>query len=691
MGQVHYRVQDGVAVLVLDNPPVNAASQGLRAGIVAGVKRAAEDAAVRAVVLIGAGRTFVAGADIREFGKPPQPPHFPEVLDALESSPKPVVAALHGTALGGGLEFALACHYRVALVSARCGLPEVNLGLLPGGGGTQRLPRLAGAEKGLELILGGKPIGAGEALKLGVVDAVFDADDAAALEAHAVAFAQARANGGGPHPKVRDRQVRAPEGLFERVRAGNARKWKGLLAQWRIVDCVQAACEKSFDEGLAVEREHFLALRASPESAALRHAFFAEREAAKVPDLPKDVRPRPIARAAVIGAGTMGGGIAMCFANAGIPVQILDLKPEALEQGLQRVRDNYATSVARGSLPQAKADRALSLIDAASAYEQIAQADIVVEAVFEEMSVKQAVFGELDRVMKPGAILASNTSTLDVDAIAAATRRPQDVIGTHFFSPANVMKLQENVRGKASGADTIATVMDLARRLGKVPVLAGNAFGFIGNRILYAYGRECDFLLEEGATPWQIDAALQDFGFPMGLYRMRDLAGLDVGWRVRKAQAATRDPARRYSPVADRICEQGHYGQKTGRGYYRYEGREAHPEPETEALIRAVAQERGIAQRPVDAEGIVRRALCAMVNEGARILGEGIALRASDIDVTWLYGYGFPRYRGGPMFWAQQQGLAQVLDWMRAYHAEQGEDWAPAAALVDAAQRGSWA
>ena len=690
MSQVHYRAQDGVAVLTIDNPPVNAASHGVRAGIVDGIARAAGDTAVRAVVLIGGGKTFVAGADIREFGQPPQPPHFPEVLDALEGSAKPVVAALHGTALGGGLEFALACHYRVALKSTRLGLPEVNLGLLPGGGGTQRLPRLAGGAKALDMILSGKPIAAAEALSLSVIDAVVAGESQTDLEREAIAFVRAKADAGGAHPRARDRQARAEAGLFDQVREKNARKWKGVLAQWKIVDCVQAACELPFEQGLEIERERFLELRASPQSAALRYAFFAEREAAKIPGLPREVQPREIRSAAVIGAGTMGGGIAMCFANAGIPVRILDTAQAAIDAGMERVRGNYATSVARGSMAQSKADQALALITATTAYEEIGQADIVIEAVFEEMKIKHAVFGALDRVMKPGAVLASNTSTLDIDSIANVTQRPQDVIGTHFFSPANVMKLQENVRGKASSSEVIATAMHLAKRIGKVPVLAGNCTGFIGNRILYAYGRECDFMLEEGATPWQIDRALQDFGFPMGLYLMRDLAGLDVGWRVRQGAEATRDKSLRYSPVADRICELGRYGQKTGSGYYRYEGRTPTPDPEIEKLIESVAAELGVARRTVNDDEIVARVLCAMVNEGARILDEGIAIRASDIDVTYLYGYGFPRYRGGPMFWAEQHGLAKVLQTVQRYHAEQGPAWIPARLLERRAASGRW-
>lgn len=693
MSQVHYSLKHGVAVLTIDNPPVNAASQAVRAGIVEGLKRAATDPAAQAVVLIGAGKTFVAGADIREFAKPQQAPLFPEVLAAIENSTRPVIVALHGTALGGGLEFAMACHYRVGLAATKLGLPEVTLGILPGGGGTQALPRLVGPVKALDMMLSGKPIGAEEAHRLGLLDQILPGTTQPELEAAAIVFALERVASGGSHPRVRDRNDKIRDvdpAVFAEPRQKHAKKWKGLLAEWKIVECVEAACSKSFDEGLEFERAAFMELRGSPQSKALRYAFFAEREAGKIPGLPADVRPREIRSAAVIGAGTMGGGIAMAFANVGIPVLLLDAAQPALDKGLARIRDNYATSVARGSTPQAKADKALALISTTTLYEDIGQADIVIEAVFENMQIKHEVFGTLDRVMNPGAILASNTSTLDIDSIASATKRPEDVIGTHFFSPANVMRLQENVRGKASSAQTIATVMNLAKTLNKIPVLAGNCDGFIGNRILRIYGRECDFLLEEGATPWQVDRALQAFGFPMGVYLMRDLAGLDISWGLRKAQAETRDPSQRYSPVADRICELGRFGQKTGAGYYKYDGRTPTPDPEIEALIATAAKEQGIARRTVVDEEIVTRVLTAMANEGAKILGEGIAIRASDIDVTYLYGYGFPRYQGGPMFWAESQGLAKVLDTVRRYHAEQGERWAPADLLVERAAVGSW-
>ncbi|MGB0956465.1 MAG: 3-hydroxyacyl-CoA dehydrogenase NAD-binding domain-containing protein, partial [Panacagrimonas sp.] len=562
MESVAYQLEQGVAVLTIDNPPVNALGQAVRRGLVDGLARAASDDAAKAVLLIGAGRTFVAGADIREFGAASKPPSFAEVLGQIEAMKKPVIAALHGTALGGGLELALTCHCRVAIASAKLGLPEVNLGLLPGAGGTQRLPRLAGPEKALEMMVSGKPIGATEALELGVIDQIVDGDSQADLHANALRFAVDCASRGCELPLARNKQDKVDgtdPALFDAMREKNKRRWHGQIAPWKIVDCVQAACEKPFDEGSAIEHASFEQCRNSPQSAAMRYAFFAEREAAKIPGL-GDVRPKAIESAAVIGAGTMGGGIAMSFANAGIPVQLLDISDQALENGMAKIRGNYQTSVKRGSTSQTRMDRALSLISTSTQMQQIGQADIVVEAVFEEMQLKKDTFAKLDAVMKPGAVLASNTSTLSIDEIASATSRPQDVVGTHFFSPANVMRLQENVRGQSTSAETIVTVMRMAKSLGKVAVLAGNCEGFIGNRILHTYGRECDFMLEEGATPWQIDGALKAFGFPMGLYLMKDLAGLDVGWRVRKGQQATRDQSLRYSVIADRICEKGWFG-----------------------------------------------------------------------------------------------------------------------------------
>lgn len=671
-----YARHGDVAVITVRNPPVNALSGAMRAGIRDGVARAQADPAIVGTVIIGDGG-FIAGADIREFGKPPTPPGLRDLYPPIEAAHKPVVAAIAGNALGGGLELALACHYRIAAEDARLGLPEVNLGLLPGGGGTVRLPRVAGVEAALDMMLGGKPVGARRALALCVIDAVVDGD----LLAAAIDFA--RTHTAVPLPVVRNRPAPAADlASFERRRVANAAKWRGLTAPAKILDCVQRAVSAPFDEAYAFEEQAFRDCLDSPARPALIHAFFAEREAAKIPGIGPDTALRHIGRAGIVGAGTMGGGIAMCFANAGIPVVQIDVSLEALQRGRATVEKNYATSVARGSISEAARDQALSLIAAATEYDALAGCDIVIEAAFESMDVKREIFAKLDHVLPPGAILATNTSTLDIDAIAAATRRPRDVVGTHFFSPANVMKLQENVRGAATSPEVIATVTALGRRIGKIPVLSGNCDGFIGNRILAVYGREADFLLEEGATPWQIDDALMEFGFPMGIYRMRDLSGLDVGWRIRQHRERTRDKTTRYSPIADRLCEQGRFGQKTGNGYYLYDGRTPTPDPEVQALIEQVSTELGIVRHPIDPEEIVTRILTSMVNEAAKILGEGIALRASDIDVVYLAGYGFPRHQGGPMFWGARRGLARVLADIKRYFAAHGSLWTPAPLLL---------
>ena len=684
---VLYSTQDGVAILTINNPPVNALGQAVRQGILDGLKRANEDNTVQAIVIVGGGRTFIAGADIREFGKPPQAPDLNSVLAGIEASAKPVVAAIHGTALGGGLETALTCHWRVAVPSAQMGLPEVKLGILPGAGGTQRLPRLVGPQMALEMITSGNPIPAKKALEVGVVDAVADGDPTAVGVAFAVqALAEKR-----PFTLVSQRNEKVtgvdPQ-LFADVRKGMEKKAKGFFSPWRCVDAVEAACTLPFSDGLKRERELFVQCMESPQRAAQIHAFFAEREAGKIPGLPADVKPKPIKSAAVLGAGTMGGGIAMNFANAGIPVKLLEVSQEALSRGIGLIEKNYATSVQRGSMKQDAMDRAMKLISGTQRYEDIGDADIVVEAVFEEMGVKKEVFGKLDAVMKQGAVLATNTSTLDIDEIAASTKRPQDVIGTHFFSPANVMKLLENVRGKASSPETIATVMQLGKTLRKVPVLAGNCDGFIGNRMLFHYLREAGFLLEEGATPQQVDQALEAFGLAMGPFRMSDLAGLDVSWRIRKGKEHLRDKSERYSPVADRLCELGRFGQKTGAGFYKYEGRNAVPDPVVEDIILASAKEQGIQRRVISDEEIIQRCLYPLVNEGAKILEEGIAIRSSDIDIVYLFGYGFPVYRGGPMFWAEQIGLDKVLATIREFEKLHGKAWTPAPLLVRSAEAG---
>jgi 3-hydroxyacyl-CoA dehydrogenase len=676
-----------VAVLTLDNPPVNALSHAVREGLHKALGAALADGAVKAIVLACAGRTFSAGADITEFGKPMAPPSLREVIDAFEASPKPVVAALHGTALGGGFELALGCHYRVAAPGAKVGLPEVKLGLIPGAGGTQRLPRLAGVEAAMQAIVDGNPIPAAKAKAMGVVDEIIEGD----LTAGATAYAQRLvAEGAKPRP-TSARAVPPPkEGAFEDFERGIARKQRGFVAPFKAIEALRAAVAKPFAEGMKLEREIFVELMGSPQSRAQRHVFFAEREVAKIPDLPAETPTREIATAGIIGAGTMGGGIAMCFANAGIPVTVVEGAQDALDRGMATIRKNYANSVARGSLRQEDMDRRLALIKPSLDYGALAGADLVIEAVFEEMPIKQEVFGKLDAIAKPGAILASNTSYLDIDRIAQATRRPQDVLGMHFFSPANVMKLLENVRGSRSAPDVLATAQKIGKRIGKVPVMVGVSDGFDGNRMLARRMRECFFLLEEGALPWQIDKVLYDFGFPMGHFAMADLAGLDVGWRNRKSRLDRLTLRERECDILDRICELGRYGQKTGAGFYRYdEKRNASPDPLVEELIVEHSKRRGIARRAISDQEILERTLYVMVNEGAKILEEGVAARPHDIDIVWIYGYGFPVYRGGPMFWADEVGLPQIATAIERYRAQVGaEYWTPAPLLARLASEG---
>ena len=689
---VLYEMRDGVALLTIDYPPVNAIGHPVRQGLWDGLNQAFADPAVVAVV-VGAVKTFPAGADIREFGKPKLDPQLADIFALLDKATKPVVSAIDGTALGGGFELALATHYRVAAPTARVGLPEVNLGLLPGGGGTQRAPRLVGPAVALDLMLTGKHVPAAKAQELGLIDAVIEGD----LVAGAIALARAKAAEGGPLPVVMNRTDKItgidPQ-LFDDLRKKNAGKWKGMVAPFQIVNCVEAATRLGPQEGLQFERDAFKVCLDAPSRPAQIHLFFAERTAAKV-DGAEGVKPKPIRSVGIIGAGTMGGGIAMACVNAGLPVKLLDSTEAGLEAGLDRVRKNYATSVARGSTTQAKVDAALAKIEPVLDYAAFADVDLVIEAVFEEMSIKHEVFGKLDAICKPGAVLASNTSALDIDEIARCTKRPQDVIGLHFFSPANVMKLLEVVRGDLASNETIVTAMAFAKQIGKVSVLAGNCFGFIGNRILHRYGAEADLLLMEGATPWQIDTVLKDFGFPMGIYLMRDMAGLDVSWRVRKAKAGLGlldMTAPDYNPLADRLCEAGQFGQKTGSGYYAYEGRNGTPRPDVEEMLAAISAEKGFTRRAVADEEIVPRIVGAMVNEGAKILGEGFAQRASDIDVAYVNGYGFPRYRGGPMFWAEQQGLDKVLDQFKGYAERYPAIWQPAPLLVEKAAAGKgWA
>ncbi|KTR83617.1 3-hydroxyacyl-CoA dehydrogenase [Novosphingobium barchaimii] len=687
---VRYDVRGDVAVLTIDFPPVNALGFPMREGMVLRLKQAQEDSAVKAIVVIGANDRFVAGADIREFGKPKQGPELLQIQEMMENSEKPVVCAIDGHALGGGLELALAAPFRVAASRAKIGLPEVNLGLLPGGGGTQRTTRIAGPEIALDLILNGKHISAAKGKELGLIDEVTDGP---VLDA-AIDFARARATEGGPFPKTVERTDKVQNvdpAIFEKERKAGAKKWQGMVAPFKIVDCIEAACTLGPREGLQFEKEAFKVCLEAPSRAAQVHLFFAERQAAKVNDLPADVKPRPIKKVGIIGAGTMGGGIAMSCINVGLPVVLLEVKQEALDAGLSKVKQNYDISVKRGSRSQAQVDKAMGLITTTLDYADFGDCDIVIEAVFENMAVKKEIFSKLDEVCKPGAILATNTSALDIDEIASATKRPEDVIGTHFFSPANVMKLLENVRGSKSSPETIATVMAFGKQIGKVPVLAGNCEGFIGNRMLKAYGTESEHLLEEGATPASIDNALKAFGFPMGIFLMRDMAGLDVGYRMRQGriEAGTLDPkSPSYTPLADRIVEAGRLGQKSGAGYYKYDGRDATPDPLVEDMLVKIADDKGITRREISDEEIVDRILGAMVNEGAKILEEGIAQRASDIDVTYAFGYGFPKYRGGPMFWAQQKGLDKVLEIVRTNHAASGDRWTPAKLLEERAAAG---
>jgi 3-hydroxyacyl-CoA dehydrogenase len=678
---------DDVGVIELDNPPVNALALGLRQGFAAALEAALADPSTVAIVLAGAGRMFCGGADLREFNTPAaaQPPATTDLRTRMERSPKPVVAAIHASALGGGLEMALACHYRIAAAGTSLGLPEVRRGLLPGGGGTQRLPRLVGVATALEMIVGGEPVDAARARAIGLVDEVVDGD----VRAAALAFARRRAAAGGPHPiaATRTATIDEPEAFFRAARERVAKEARGLDAPLECVACVEAATRLPFDEGLGFERARFRVLVEGTQSKALRHLFFAERAAARIPGIPEGLPARAIRRVGVIGAGTMGGGIAMSLADAGLEVVQLETSREALEKGRTTMARNWGASVEKGRLSKDAMDARIARVRGTLSYDALADVDLVVEAVFEDMEVKKAVFARLDAVCRPGAILASNTSRLDIDEIARATTRPRAVIGLHYFSPANVMRLLEVVRGAASAPDVIATSMAFGRATGKLPVLVGNCEGFVGNRMLSAYVREAGFLLEEGASPAQVDGALQRFGLAMGPFRMGDLAGLDIGWAGRKRAAATRPKHLRYSRVADRICELGRFGQKTGAGWYRYEAGSRTPvsDPLVEQIVRQCAEEAGILRRTIADQEIVERTMYALVNEGAKVLAEGIALRASDIDLVYVNGYGFPAWRGGPMFFADTVGLREVAGRVREFHAAQGEWWTPAPLLLELA------
>ena len=688
---VSFSKQGAISLITVNNPPVNALSQSVRAGLKQSVETGLADDSVKAMVLICAGSTFIAGADIKEFAKGMGEPGLVPVIGDMETASKPIVAAIHGTALGGGLEVALGCHYRIATPTARVGLPEVHLGLLPGAGGTQRLPRLVGAQAALDLIVTGKHIGAKDALNVGIIDAIVDASTPDDLEAEAIAYAEKLlADGTGPRA-IRDitPEAAGPE-VFENYAKSIARRQRGFLAPFHIIKSIQAAFELPFDEGMARESELFMELMTSPESAAQRHIFFAEREVAKVPGLPKGTPKRDIKTAAVIGAGTMGGGIAMNFANAGIPVKLLDAKQEYLDKGLALIRSNYENTAKKGRMSLADVEKRMALIEPTLAYSDIADVDIVIEAVFENMAIKKEIFKTLDATCKPGAILATNTSTLDVDEIASATQRPQDVIGMHFFSPANVMRLLENVRGAKTADDVIATVMSLSKRIGKIGALVGVCDGFVGNRMLHQRTRESAFLVEEGATPEQIDKVLFDFGFPMGPFAMADMAGLDVGYKVREERRKAGKVEQRDSVWIDKIVEMGRHGQKTNAGVYKYEdGRTPIPDPEIAALIAQCAKDAGIEQRQISDQEILERCLYPMINEGAKILEEGIATRPLDIDIIWINGYGFPAYKGGPMFWADQIGLKTVYEGYKRYAEQFGEHyWTPSPLLEKLAKEG---
>ena len=687
-----YQVHGDVAVITLNNPPVNGLGLATRSAAAEGVRRAEADEAVKAIVITGAGKAFSGGADIREFNSPKAltEPTLHSLIRVVENASKPVVAAIHSVCMGGGLELALGCNYRVALPGAQIALPEVKLGLLPGAGGTQRLPRLLGLEMALNMVVSGTPVPSEKLADTALFDEVFPAGTGL-LEA-AVGFARKVADV-RPLPKVRDRKVDYPNHeAFLQFSRNTVKAMAGPFpAPLECVEAVAASVtSKDFEEGLKFERERFLHLTQTPESKALRHSFFAERAVGKIPDVPSDTPVRSIARAAVVGAGTMGGGIAMNFANAGIPVTLLETKQEALDGGLATIRKNYESSVKKGKLTADKLEQRMALIGATLDYEDIGQADIVIEAVFEDMGVKEAVFRELDRVMKPGAILASNTSTLDLDRIAGFTRRPQDVIGLHFFSPANVMKLLEIVRGKETGKDVLATSMALAKKIRKTGVVSGVCDGFIGNRMLEQYLRQAYFMLDEGALPEQVDQAIEAFGFAMGPFRMSDLAGNDVGWYIRKRRAVE-SPEIAYSKTADLLCEQGRFGQKTGAGWYDYKpgDRKAYPSAAVNDMIVRHSADIGVARRTISSQEIVERLVFALANEGAKILDAGIALRASDIDMVYLTGYGFPLHRGGPMFHADSVGLPNVLMAMEKYaRGRHGEAWKPAPLMVKLAAEG---
>jgi 3-hydroxyacyl-CoA dehydrogenase len=690
---VQFTKDNGIAVITINNPPVNALSPGVPEGISESIERISNDPEIKAAVLIGGGRTFVAGADIKEFGKmvsgkTPRGAGMLPMLLGIENCSKPVIVAIHGTAFGGGLELAMAGHYRVAVPSAQVGQPEVKLGIIPGAAGTQRLPRLAGVAAAVEMCTDGKPISADKALSLGIIDKLIEGD----LLAGAIAFTREVAAKSAPKTRERNEKLGTPEQnapIFAAARENARKKQRGLLAPLAAIDAVKAATKLSFEDGCKVEQELFLKCLVSDQSKALIHVFFGEREVAKIPDIPKETPLIPVNRIAVVGAGTMGGGIAMVFSNAGIPVLLKEADQGALDRGMATIQKNYANSVKRGRFTQQFVDECLQRIEPTLSFDGFSAVDMVIEAVFEGMALKKEVFGLLDRVCKPGAILASNTSTLSIDEIAATTSRPESVIGTHFFSPANVMRLLEIVRGKKTGKDVIATCMQLSKKIGKIGVLVGNCRGFVGNRMFGPYRREAQFLVEEGASIDAVDKALYDFGMAMGPLATGDLAGLDVGWRIRKEYKHLEKPGVRQPFAEDSLCELGRFGQKTGAGWYKYDDqRQASLDPQVGKLLKEWTTSAGISQRPVSDQEIVDRCIYALVNEGARILEEGYALRAVDIDIIYLNGYGFPAYRGGPMWYADTVGLKKVYDRVLEFQKHHGELWEPAPLLKKLADQG---
>lgn len=684
---VSYKLDNQLGIIRIDNPPVNALSHAVRAGLADALEKAAPDNS-KVLLILCQGRTFIAGADISEFGKPPQPPHLPDVISAIENFPKPVVAALHGNALGGGLEVALSAHYRCAVRATKLGLPEVKLGLLPGAGGTQRLPRLVGVKAALDMITGGAPVSAERALELGLLDQLLDGD----LESSAVQYCTQLIADGAPVRPTGARKAQAPSSpeFFDDYRKGIARKSRGLIAPGFIVELVELATRVSIDEGQATERERFIECRNSPQSAAMRHVFFAERATSKIPDIPAGTPTRPVNRAAIIGAGTMGGGIAMCFANAGIPVTLVETNQEALDRGLAMIGKNYDISRKRGRYTQEQVNGFMGKLSGTIDYRDIADVDVVIEAVFENMAVKQEVFGKLDAVCKPDCILATNTSYLDVDAIAAVTDRPQQVIGAHFFSPANVMKLLEVVRADKTAPDVLQTFMKLAKTIGKIPVAVNVCHGFVGNRMLNSYRRQAQLLLLEGASPQQVDQVMENWGMAMGPIAVGDLAGLDIGYRSRQDQGIEPRSVKEFV-LTDTLVEMGRLGQKSGAGYYRYdpETRKREADPEVVSLIEDIAAQQGVSRREIGDEEIIDRLVLALVNEGAAILAEGIAARPSDVDIVYLKGYGFPAWRGGPMFYADTLGLETVIEKLRGLQELTGDDcWEPDTLLLELAGKG---